>query len=216
MLAVTMVRDEADIIERTVANLLEQNVDLIVVADNLSVDGTGDLVRSWERVVVVRDDEPGYWQASKMTALAGRYATEGEWVIPFDADEIWRNLDLLTDDFDVALARPHVHIGDRHIGTEPFPKVAFRWRPGTRIEMGNHFVTGAGPRVLEGLAVCHHQYRTLAQVRRKVRNGTRAYQATDLPGCFGAHWRTLAALSDDELGQWWAGYIRQETQPCRL
>ena len=43
--AVTMVRDEADIIETTVRHMLTQ-VDVVIVADNRSVDGTREILDS--------------------------------------------------------------------------------------------------------------------------------------------------------------------------
>lgn len=219
MIAVTMIRDEADIIERTLRHLLNQGVDRIVVADNLSADGSGDIARSLERVTVVVDNEPAYYQAEKMTALIAAHAREGEWVIPFDADEYWSGLHNLTDGYDVAATYPHVHIGAgcRLAGTEPLTKVAFRWRPGVTVAMGNHRVEGAGDAVATGLIdVCHHQYRTLGQTMRKVRQGTTAYKLTTMSDSTGSHWRDLAAKTDVELAEWWAEYVAQPTIECGL
>jgi len=217
MIAVSMVRDEADVIRETVEILLLQGA-RVVVSDNRSVDGTRDRLAGLP-VTLIQDHDPAYNQSAKMTRLASIFATEGEWVIPFDADEHWHGVDELDKypDFDQAHARPHVHIGAGHIGPEPFPKVAFRWKPGAVIEMGNHGVTGAGHRILHDvLEVCHFQYRSLEQVRRKVRNGVEAYNHTTMPASFGSHWRQLAALSDQDLEAWWLQYSTRETQPCRL
>ncbi len=214
MLAISMVRDEADIIRSTVLLLLEQGC-RVVIADNGSVDATRDVLADLP-VLIVDDPDPAYNQAAKMTALAAAHAESGEWVVPFDADEHWHHLHLLTDAHDVALAAPHVHIGSESIGPEPFPKVAFRWQPGVTIDMGNHGCNGAGHRILRGLEVCHHQYRSLEQVRRKVRNGTEAYSHTTLPPVFGSHWRALAALTDEQLEKWWVDYCNQRTTLCPL
>lgn len=96
LVAVTMVRDEQDVIRHTLDHLLAEGVDRIVVADNLSTDDTRHILATYEidhpeRVVVLEDDEPGHYQDRKMTELA-RYAAkhcDATWVLPFDADEVW-------------------------------------------------------------------------------------------------------------------------------
>ena len=83
IVAITMVRDEADIIDWTLDHLLNQGIDHIIVADNLSVDETGwklAALANTGRVTVLQDDEPGYYQDEKMTRLAHMAA------IDFDAD----------------------------------------------------------------------------------------------------------------------------------
>lgn len=220
MIAITMARNEEDIIGKTVAHLMTQGVDVVYVADNLSTDWTAS-VAEIAGAIVVPDRDPAYRQSAKMTRLAERFAHEGEWVIPFDADEYWSGLAKLESaDCDIAPAAPHVHVhGDRRaLMNEPQPKVAFRWRPGATISLGNHWVEGAGDRITYGLInVCHHQYRTLEQVKRKVCDGTRAL---DLAGfekdSYGAHWRELAALDDEALEAWWATYTNQPTVACPL
>ncbi len=95
--AVAMMRDEADVAEACVTHMAGQGVDGIVVADNLSSDGTGDMLRDLagdlvSPLVVVDDPEPGYFQSEKMTRLAGLAADRAGgvvWIVPFDADELW-------------------------------------------------------------------------------------------------------------------------------
>jgi len=96
--AVTMVRDEADIIETTVRHMLTQ-VDVVIVADNRSVDGTREIVEQLP-VHLLDDPERGYYQSEKMTRLAHMARVEhgADWVVPFDADEWWYS--------------PHGRIGD--------------------------------------------------------------------------------------------------------
>src|SRR5690348_11150571 len=88
-----MVRDEEDVIEGVVRHLLAEGVDHVLVADNLSSDGTRailDGLAAGHPVTVVDDPDPAYRQAEKMTALARRAGAAGaDWVIPFDADELW-------------------------------------------------------------------------------------------------------------------------------
>lgn len=210
VIAVCTARDEADIIEHTVAHLIAQGA-RVIVADNLSTDGTG-LAAMLAGATVELDDDPAYRQSEKMTALAAKHARPGEWVIPFDADEEWSGLADLDDTFDIASVHPVVQVPDgtpwRDGYTEQQPKVAFRWQPGCVIAQGNHAVSGAGPIVRDGaLTVKHFQYRTLEQMKRKVRNGTAALQAAGLPETSGAHWRQLAGRTDAELEDWWARYL---------
>jgi glycosyltransferase involved in cell wall biosynthesis len=222
IVAVTMVRDEADIIGFTLAHLLEQ-VDHVIVADNLSVDATPDILATFDRVTVVEDHDPAYTQAVKMTRLAHMAGDMGaDWVVPFDADEAWTLPDLDID-AGVVTASPHVYVPQpsdpddpnpitrtqwRLPTPEPQPKVMFRYDPAAVLHMGQHDVDHPGTRS-NGAMVRHYQYRSLEQVRRKVTNGVNAYNATALSTIYGSHWRNLAALDDEGLAAWWDEYTTQ-------
>jgi hypothetical protein len=224
IVAVTMVRDEEDVIGHTLGLMLEQ-VDHAIVADNLSVDGTRDILESFDNVTVITDDEPAYYQADKMTRLAHRAGDMGaEWVIPFDADEAWWLPDLSTVAEDVIAARPYVYVPQRNDPAdtnpitrlrwrmpepEPQAKVCFRYHPDAELHMGQHDVTHPGTRTT-GARVRHYQYRSLQQVRRKVTNGVGAYNASNLPRLYGTHWRDLEVLDDAGLEEWWDGYLAQD------
>jgi hypothetical protein len=176
--AVGVVRDEADIIESTVTRMLRQ-VDHVLVADNRSVDGTGEILRSFDRVTVVVDPDPNFevdlQQARRTTALASLAGQRGaDWVVPFDADEVWvaRDgrrlgdvLDGLPDNILVARGEMVNHVVTERDPPGPDPparmvyrrpeyhrarKVACRTRPGLWIVKGNHDA----------------EYRGVAKVRR--------------------------------------------------
>jgi len=89
---VSMVLDEADVIETTVRHLV-WHLDGLIIADNGSTDGTREILDRLSRelpLTVLDDPEPGYYQSAKMTRLAGLAAEKGaDWVVPFDADELW-------------------------------------------------------------------------------------------------------------------------------
>lgn len=96
---VTMIKDEADVIEQTLRHLHAEALDGVVVLDNQSTDGTReileDLAEEWLGWLRIIDDpEVGYWQSAKMTSAARRAGELGAtWVIPFDADELWQSPD---------------------------------------------------------------------------------------------------------------------------
>ncbi len=91
--AIAVVRDEADIVGTVVTNLLDQGVERVVIADNLSVDGTTEILMSLARsapVTVLSDRLDAHYQAEKTTLLARAATAAGAgWVLPFDADEVW-------------------------------------------------------------------------------------------------------------------------------
>jgi glycosyltransferase involved in cell wall biosynthesis len=89
-------KDEADIIRITIEHMLTQ-VDRVYVLDNMSTDGTTDILRYLfaehrGRMFWGIDKEPAYYQSRKMTELAHRVHDLDQsidWIVPFDADEIW-------------------------------------------------------------------------------------------------------------------------------
>lgn len=161
--AVMLVKDEADVIERTIGHLLAEGVDHVFVQDNGSTDGTRQIAADIEGVTVIDDPQVAYHQSVKTTALAQRaLAEQYDWVIPCDADEIWysgfgtlHEVILLHDEsgYDVVKAELFDHIGTDADGGDPDPfrrigwrfiepgalhKVACRLRPDLVIEQGNH------------------------------------------------------------------------------
>lgn len=229
---VAMVKDEADILRYTVEHLLNQGVDHVFIIDNLSTDGTVDLLLDLEddgQVSWETDREVGYYQAQKMTKLVHSISAErGDWIVPFDADEAWYlPMDDLEQCGDVIILPSYVYLpqptDDAGINNpiermrwrmsvpEQYPKVMFRYTAGSELHMGNHDVTQSEGSVrvpYQGVCIRHYQYRSLDQVRRKVQNGVAAYTAApELAGHFGAHWRWLASLDDAGLEAWWNGYI---------
>lgn len=211
--AVSMVKDEADVVAETVGRMAAQ-VDYVLVADNGSTDGTRDILQSLG-VDVIDDPEVGYYQSKKMTALAHKAREKGaEWVIPFDADEVWlgegslRNiLSGLPEHAQIAEATlldhvptprdpdgtPVASIQWRREEIVPLRKVAVRTHRRMQIHQGNHgadFGSKRPPLTVTGeLEIRHFPYRSPEQFIRKVRNGAAAYAASDLPPTAGQHWR---------------------------
>lgn len=221
---IMLVRDEADIIERSVQHLRSQ-VDWLLVSNNRSTDGTREILASMPEVdLLVDDDEVGYFQARKMTALAGHAHERGfAWVVPCDADELW-TADAGTVAEHLNAQPPNVQIVQAALydylppaeglgGEHPFdaitwrrgtpgalPKVACRTHPTLQIAMGNHSASYSTKALsVPGLTVRHFTWRTREQYLRKIRNGMEAYAATDLDPMYGAHWRMFEGASDEAI-----------------
>lgn len=95
LFAISMVRNEVDIIDLTVRYHLARGVDRFFIIDNGSVDGTtAKLARlGRDRRIRWTYDDGDYHQATTLTNLARTAAREGaDWVISVDADEFWTPL----------------------------------------------------------------------------------------------------------------------------
>ena len=229
IIAICRVRDEADIIGYTVERMLNKT-DHVIVADNGSADGTrdilNDLYKAYDHLTIVDDPEHSHWQGARTTELMHHAGALGaEWILPFDADEAFPVI--TPANADVVYIRSHVYVPNESDDTtelnplirmqhhlkpyEPYPKVCFRYNRAARIKEGNHEVQHPGTRHMYTNGMNHYQYRSLEQVIRKVRQGTKALEATELPVSTGAHWKNLAAFSDEQLASWWDTYINQPT-----
>lgn len=101
-LAMTMmVRDESDIIGAMVEHHLRQGVDVLIVTDNGSVDGTVDILEGFlgdGRVELRHDPVQHKQQSPTVTQMARDAYTkyDADWVLNADADEFWipKNLGL--------------------------------------------------------------------------------------------------------------------------
>jgi hypothetical protein len=89
-----LVRDEEDILAANFDFHLLQGIDFFVVTDNLSVDGTPDIIEEYVRrgvAVYLRESNDDYSQFRWVTKMARMAALHygADWVINNDADEFW-------------------------------------------------------------------------------------------------------------------------------
>jgi Glycosyl transferase family 2 len=94
VLMTLLVRDEEDIIEWNLRYHLLRGVDHFIVTDNLSVDGTADILRCYEQqgiVTYLRECSDDYSQDRWVTRMAeiAQSKFQPDWILHSDADEFW-------------------------------------------------------------------------------------------------------------------------------
>lgn len=234
-----LVKDEADIIERTVRWMLGQ-VDRVVVVDNGSTDGTVEILEGLP-VELRHDDDPKHYQARKLTAIA-RGIGSG-FVVPFDADEIWYTVEgrgpTIADLVRHFATRAWIftaelleHVPTDGVGEHPFDRMCFRRKeanPLLKVSARTHptieFAEGAHSVAYNGdypatlpfkLEVRHFPYRSPKQFVSKVRNGYNGRTAAvDLPDEVSPHLRRFGEMLDkggeEALEEYFWSNIYRET-----
>lgn len=142
---IALVKDEEDVIERTVRHMAGQ-VDELIVADNMSSDATREILDELAcdlPLEVLEDRELAHYQGRKLTDLAHLARERGAtWVIPFDADELHyavghdRIADVLTSDPDAWIYTSQLYehpftdelLGIRGHRGHAFERMGYRWR----------------------------------------------------------------------------------------
>lgn len=230
-----MVKNELDILPFVLKELLKEEIDGFVIADNMSEDGTREFLAEFaaqNKNVTIKDDyKIAYYQSEKMNRLIDLAVDQGAThIIAADADEHWYSLDphitvgafLRAMPYDVAVAtvydmvppiggyeNPLTDFKYRESNVKALPSVAFKWVPGAQVTMGNHDVYHSGNRTYDSLAIRHFQYRSLEQFKFKQRNGRLAYEATTFDFGVGTHWRLGGLLSDEEMQKQWEAILHQ-------
>lgn len=172
--AVTMVGDEVDIVEYSLQHMVSEGVDGIIIADNLSTDGTRQLIEKVKAsvgipIIIMEDKEIGYYQDRKMNFLARLAHEQGaSWIIPFDIDELWCGLkkplaEVLRREprsqviglhsftrvetgYDVISENPFLRLVYRFSYSSRYCKVCYKFSPDIVIGMGNDAVYDASSR----------------------------------------------------------------------
>jgi hypothetical protein len=161
LVAVTLIKNEADIILASLNNLYGLGINMFAIMDNNSSDKTMEKIHQFRclhdnaNVLIVQDFEKSHFQSKKVTALAKMAADyfSATHVYPFDADEFLRpvgiaasggvNLLAETDDAAVSLrwrtclpgAEGELYMCKPY---SSFNKILVRWGPDVTINEGNH------------------------------------------------------------------------------
>jgi glycosyltransferase involved in cell wall biosynthesis len=224
--AVAMIKDEADIIAHTLRHLETEGVDGIIVADNMSTDGSREIVEALKldcQLLCVTDPDPAYHQSRCISDLVqDAFACGADWVIPFDADEVWYQPNGTLRDAFAAITRtstahcararlynyyptsndsvtetnPYLRIRHRHPEPSTLRKVAVKRGSPVVIAHGNHEATRAGHFVTieSAIEIAHFPWRGWERFHRKIRNGYAALNLSDCDDETGAHWRLYGQL----------------------
>ena len=89
-----LARDEADIVDEQIKFHLNAGVDHVIATDNLSQDGTTDILEAYAKegqLHLIREEGEYLRQADWITRMGRMAASEfgADWVIHSDADEFW-------------------------------------------------------------------------------------------------------------------------------
>lgn len=217
---ISMVKNERDIIEGTLTHLFQEGVDRVLIVDNMSGDGTYELLHDLARkypIYVGKDSLEAYFQSEKMTVLADHVAKAGaKWIVPFDADELWcgtggRSLSAALSSASTSVVRAELvnlfpspdssTSWQIDVQAHPDAKVAFRPFPLAVVGMGNHRVHHPG-KIGDALGIIHVPWRSFEQFQRKVHQGGRALKLAG-ETVNGYHWAMLSSLDTEALRRAW-------------
>jgi hypothetical protein len=191
--AITVAKDEADIIGAMLHHHMSLGLAGMVLFDNLSCDGTGEIAQSIPGIVVIKDNDDFHNQGRKnceMTKIAMDHGAD--WILAIDADELWYPTNFTTIpeaiaalDMDVFRVPGYDHVCTvfddesnpdpvlrmrwRWQKPSPRPKVAFRCKPERFACHGNEQTNDVQlPPVQQELMLRHYPVRSLEQFTRKI------------------------------------------------
>jgi len=221
--AISMVKNEVDIIESSIRHCLKQGVEAILIADNGSTDGTKELLHKLATslpLIVVDDPIVAYEQDAKMTVLAkGARRLGAKWIVPFDADEFWfgRECSLgellrkeksavvygeLFNAFPISHENLNVDAKMAMSDSVAVKKVAFRAHRFASLCMGCNEVYRGVPKT-DGIYVLHLPWRSKDQLQRKMAQGKKAILSSSKADWAGGHWVRFGDLTLEEVNEIW-------------
>ncbi len=225
IVAISSIKNEADIIHHTVTHLLGEGVDTVLLSVGESDDNTYEYAMSLPNSVHVARQEGPFDQGAEMTRLAQEAFQHlgATWIIPFDADEFWYGDDgrsvrdvIRSQPKEItrihAPVYPHTTRDDRYVTPKTWGKVAFRPHPEMTIAWGNHTVfNGHGESIHGVLAIRELQYRDFAHFKAKMAKSRDLFDSWDVPMEHGSHMRQLLTLAPDDVYPAYQAYMDAPT-----
>ena len=151
------------------------------------------------------------------------------WVVPFDADEFWFGVEgtlaevLSTSKNTVETSQLYnlfpTASGDLVLDTTAHfdPKVCFKsWRSSVVTYGQSSGASAWGAGAPTGVVILHLPWRSRQQLQRKLMQGAKALELTDLPEALGYHWRKNGELSEKQLADIWLDLIAGRPMPVNL
>lgn len=214
IIATILVRDEEDILEYTIENIIRQGVGIIVATDNGSKDDSRKILEKYKQVKVIIDEplfnhDQRAW-VTRMAKIAVNY--NPDWIVHIDSDELWVGLNKLVyedhqgylkipaiyqhppvshKDWNLELNKHCLKLGSLVGLSNTMPKVIHRSSKYVVIGNGNHTVSGCGEeKIIDYVEIHHYPVRTYNQFTRKVVQGAMAIlsQTDSAKSDAGNHW----------------------------
>lgn len=221
IVAISSVKNEAEIIAKTVSHLYGEGVDEVVVSVGPSSDLTfNQAVRAG---ALVQEQLGPFDQSAEMTRLATMVGDDATWIVPFDADEFWTGTDGRTI-ADILNELPptttrvyapvytHLDLATRAVTPKTWGKVAFRPHPDMHLGWGNHHVlNGDGDDIHGILAIRELQYRDYPHFLAKVTKARELFDSWAVPPEHGSHMRGLVLMDPEHLAEAYASHCNIDT-----
>ena len=207
IVAVSSIRNEEAIIEKSITHTLGAGADHVIVSDGQSTDKTREIIAELDNVTAVSQDGP-FSQPVEMMRLAElAWGLGADWVVPFDADEFWTDLEPLRDLPGMvtkvfAQVFGHASWDLRHREPRRLPKVCFR--DAVSVEWGQHNCTTVRGEVRDGFEIRELQYQSYEHFLEKIEKSRHLFATSSFHEGHGSHMRTLVAASPGERDAEWA------------
>jgi hypothetical protein len=213
IIGVAIVKDESELIEYTIRNLLAHGIDRILIIDHASRDGTSEILSSLAsetgRLEVERKEETVFRQevwSNELIARAGK-KYGATWIVPFDADEIFipltqptiaEELRAVESGVFIVSSFAHANLSQRATDAQCM-KCIFSWIEGCTINKGAHSVRGhVGPIMCDKIKIAERRYLNSAHFIKKVRKHIASRDA-NLPSHSGLQYQLLRNKTDMQL-----------------
>lgn len=204
--AIMIVRNEADIIEHNILNILQQ-CDRIFVADNGSTDDTVKILSKFKEIEVY--DFKGLYKHAEAHNFMIRKCSNFDWVVPIDGDEFWTGIRSCLKHKNanaIKVLKIHNHIivkeearfSREHMvffkteKIDEYPRVMFRpvvHGRSVTVDDGTHNCDAMPVEVSGEIEIHHYPIRSRGQYLNKIMHGYGSFIERKLDKMVGRHWR---------------------------